>query len=304
MAESKWYKGNLHCHTTESDGDVSPQEVVDWFRDRGYDWLVLSDHNRLTILPEDVDTPQSGKPLMIPGEELTVQLEDQEKAVYVNCVGISRAVEPINAAEILPTVQANVDAVLGAGGIAILSAPYYRPEFDPLTLKEIEGASLMDIFNAHPMIVEGDPRTFSFEELWDGILSSGKTIFGTATDDAHHFVEFGPDKANPGRAWVVTRAAELSAEAIVESLARGDFYSSTGVSLREVQVSKEALSLEIAQTGEQSYVTTFIGRGGAVLGEKAGLEPSYRIRGDEGYVRARVTSSDGARAWTQPVVAE
>ena len=303
MSESRWYKGNLHCHTTGSDGDASPEQVVEWFRDHGYHWLVLSDHNRLTILPEDVDTPQSGKALMITGEELTVQLEDQEVAVHVSCVGISRALEPINAAEILPTIQANVAAVLGAEGIAMLSPPYYRPGFDTRTLIEIEGAKLMDIFNAHPTNVEGDPRTFSFEEIWDTILSSGKTIFGTATDDSHHYLEFGPHKANPGRAWVVTRAAELSAEAIIESLAKGDFYSSTGVSLRDVQEPKEALSLEIDQTGDQSYVTSFIGRGGVVLAEEAGLEASYRIRGDEGYVRARVTSSDGARAWTQPVVA-
>ena len=84
MSEKRWYKGSLHAHSTESDGDESPENVAQWFRDHGYDWLVLSDHNRLTILPEDVDTPQSGKPLMIPGEELTVQLEDQDKAVYVN----------------------------------------------------------------------------------------------------------------------------------------------------------------------------------------------------------------------------
>ena len=161
----------------------------------------------------------------------------------------------------------------------------------------------MDIFNAHPLIVEGDPLTFSFEEIWDTILSSGKIIFGTATDDAHHFRKFGPDKANPGGAWVVARARELSEAAIIQSLESGDFYASTGVSLSEMMTSSDALSMQIEQTGGNSYKTAFIGRGGAVLAEEVGLEVTYRLRGDEGYVRARVTSSDGARAWMQPVVA-
>ena len=296
-----WYKGNLHSHTTESDGDESPEKVVEWFADHGYDWLVLSDHNLLTTLPEDVGAPQSDKPLMISGEELTVRLEGQEKALYVNSAGISRAVEPINAVEVLPTIQANVDAILDAGGIAILSAPYYRPGFDPRTLKEVEGARLMDIFNAHPAIGEGDPGKSNFEDLWDEILSSGKTVFGTATDDCHNYREFGADKSNPGRAWVVVRAPELSEDAIMESLASGDFYASTGVILNDLKTSEESVSLQIEQNTIQSYKTTFTGRDGAVLAEEPGLEVSYRLRGDEGYVRATVASSWGAKAWTQPI---
>ena len=291
-----WYKGNLHSHSTESDGDESPEKVAEWFRDHGYDWLCLSDHNVLTTI-----TPQSGKPLMIRGEELTVRLKGQEKPVYVTTVGISTAVEPIDAGETLSTIQANVDVALDAGGIAILSAPYYRSGFDPLTLREIESARLMDVFNAHPAISEGDPRKSNFEEIWDEILSSGKTVFGTATDDCHNYREFGADKANPGGAWVVVRAPNLSEEAVIQSLTSGDFYASTGVILNDLEKSEQSVSLQIEQNTIQSYKTTFIGREGAILAEESGLEVSYRIRGDEGYVRATVTSSWGAKAWVQPV---
>ena len=48
--QPKWYKGNIHTHTTESDGDASPERVVSWYRRHGYDFLVLSDHNHRTIL--------------------------------------------------------------------------------------------------------------------------------------------------------------------------------------------------------------------------------------------------------------
>ena len=294
MSEKRWYKGSLHAHSTESDGDESPENVARWFRDHGYDWLVLSDHNVRTVL--DVESP-----LMVPGEEVTVMLEGEEKAVYVNCVGISRVVEAVNAAEVLATVQVSVNGVLEASGIASLCAPYIRPRFDHESLKEIEGARLMEVFNAHPFNVLGDPRTFSYEDIWDLLLTTGKVVYGTATDDSHHYQEYGADKANPGRAWVVARASELSEAAILESLASGDFYASTGVKLPMLEASKESIALEIEPGVMQTYTTTFIGRGGAKLAEETGPEASYRIRGDEGYVRARVDSSAGARAWTQPV---
>lgn len=41
-------KGNTHTHTLWSDGDAAPETVVDWYRTRGYDFLVLSDHNILS----------------------------------------------------------------------------------------------------------------------------------------------------------------------------------------------------------------------------------------------------------------
>ena len=297
MSETNWYKGNLHAHTSESDGDESPENVIKWYALHEYDFLVLSDHNCLTLLDYNPNNL-----LLIPGEELTVQLENQDRAVYVNSVGLSSPVEPINAALVLPTIQANVDAILDAGGMPILSAPYHRPDFDTKTLKEIAGAKFMDIYNSHPLIVEGDPRTFSFEEIWDEILSSGKIMFGTATDDAHNYLEFGDDKANPGGAWIVVRATSLSGKAIMEGLESGNFYASTGVSLKDVQLSPNSLHVKIQETGDQSYETTFIGHGGMVLAEEEGLEAIYRVHGNEGYVRAKITSSNGSRAWTQPIL--
>jgi hypothetical protein len=43
--QPKWWKGNLHTHTLWSDGDDYPEMVAKWYKDHGYDFLVLSDHN-------------------------------------------------------------------------------------------------------------------------------------------------------------------------------------------------------------------------------------------------------------------
>lgn len=45
--DAKWYKGNLHTHTLWSDGDDFPEMVAAWYRDHGYHFLALSDHNIL-----------------------------------------------------------------------------------------------------------------------------------------------------------------------------------------------------------------------------------------------------------------
>ena len=100
-------------------------------------------------------------------------------------------------------------------------------------------------------------------------------------------------------------------EAIVEALALGNFYASTGVVISELEMAEESVSLRIEQEWtqvfgdvrewDQVYRTEFNGRGGKKLAEHAGQEVTYRFRGDEGYVRARVTGSSGVQAWTQPV---
>ena len=51
-AQKKWFKGNLHTHTTNSDGDTAPEHVAEWYEENGYDWLCLTDHNHLTILDD------------------------------------------------------------------------------------------------------------------------------------------------------------------------------------------------------------------------------------------------------------
>ena len=47
-AAGRWYKGNTHTHTLNSDGDSTPDAVVQWYREHGYQFLVLTDHNFLT----------------------------------------------------------------------------------------------------------------------------------------------------------------------------------------------------------------------------------------------------------------
>ncbi len=298
MSERNWYKGNLHTHTTESDGDADPEFVVNWFMEHGYDFLVLSDHNHRTILDHEVE----GGPLMVPGEEVSARIEVGTIPIHINGIGISRVVEPTHGDDIVRTIQANVDAIHDAGGIAQLNHPNFKWAFDHTHIKQVKGADLLEVFNGHPGVnLYGATGKFSNEEIWDRVLSAGKVIFGTATDDSHRYYDYHPGQSNPGRGWVVVHASELTVNAIVDGLATGEFYSSTGIVLTELEQSMESISLEIEQESDFIYTTTFSGKDGEVLAEETGLTASYPIGGDEGYVRATIRSSSGGKAWTQPV---
>src|SRR5262245_7624878 len=74
---SRWFKGNLHTHTINSDGDSPPYEVMTWYKRHGYQFLVITDHNTLTD-PALFDTNPTDNFLLIGGEEVT-----NDKSVHV-----------------------------------------------------------------------------------------------------------------------------------------------------------------------------------------------------------------------------
>jgi hypothetical protein len=128
-------------------------------------------------------------------------------------------------------------------------------------------------------------------------------LYGIAVDDAHHFKRFGKEHSNPGHGWVNVRAEALTSNAILTALEAGDFYASTGVKLRDVLITPTEYRIEIqpVEQWEEKHTTYFIGEGGKVLAKTFDRIASYRLTGKEKYVRARVESSGGAKAWTQPV---
>ena len=299
-ATGGWYKGNTHAHTTESDGDSSPEYVARWYKDHGYDFLVLSDHNVFTdptTLAHLVDSTF----LLIPGEEVTSSFQDA--AVHVNGLNIPHVIEARTAESLVATIQANVDAVREVEGVPHINHPNFRWSFGAEELRQIERDRLLEIWNGHPTVHnEGGGGTPGLEEVWDILLTGGKRIYGIAVDDAHDFQgEFSPDRVNPGRGWIEVRAAALEPAAIMDALEAGRFYASTGVELADVVVTPDRIEVHIRVAGDFRYQTTFIGSEGRVLAESVSNPAIFELTGDEPYVRAKVIDSGGSVAWVQPV---
>jgi hypothetical protein len=168
----------------------------------------------------------------------------------------------------------------------------------------VKGLGLFEVYNGHPMVNnDGGGGFASLDEMWDALLSGGQRLYGIAVDDAHYFKKFGKEHSNPGHGWIQVRAESLTPGAILAAIEAGDFYSSSGVSLRDVAMTPSEYRIEVARAAnwEEKITTYFIGEGGKVLAKTFDEPAVYKFSGNEKYVRARVESSGGFKAWTQPV---
>jgi hypothetical protein len=109
--------------------------------------------------------------------------------------------------------------------------------------------------------------------------------------------------ALPGRGWIVVRAEHLTPEDLQKAIENGDFYASTGVELEDFKVADKRIELKIRVNDRfvVKYRTQFVGKNGRVLQDDTANPAIYTIRGNEGYVRAKISDSNGRCAWTQPV---
>lgn len=318
----RWYRGNTHAHTLNSDGDVPPDDVVRWYREHGYQFTFVTDHEFITdVTPLNAVLGAAGRFLVISAQEVTQRVADAAhpdgmRQAHVNALGVSRVIRPLGERNIAAgttvaaTYARNLSAIRAAGGVGQVNHPNFRWSVPLTELVDLPDSTLIEIWNGHPTVYNlggtdsAGHSMASVEVTWDSLLTRGKTLWAVADDDSHSFRPGdaeNPDLARPGRGWVMVRADTLTADAILGALHRGDFYASTGVTLRDYRVSPSEIRVEIVRSDDRRYVTEFIGSGGNVLASVPGTSARYQIRGTEGYVRARVTDSSGRKAWLQPV---
>lgn len=394
-----WWKGNTHTHTWWSDGDSPPESVAAWYRDRGYNFLVLSDHNRMQEgelwYPVNTDPKRLaleaylakyGKDwvetrerdgltevklktldefrtffeakdqfIFIRGMEITDRFETHP--VHLNGVNLEKVIVPQGGSSIPEMLQKNVDAVVEQGRRSgrPMFAHVNHPNFfyaitaeDMIALDVANGDGFFEMYNGHSGVRNyGDAFHPTMERMWDIVLTKRlaerKTtpLLGIATDDAHQYTSWGLRQVNPGRGWVMVRAARLTPDTITRAIKQGDFYNSTGVTLKSLKLEKRVIELEVLPEQGVSYTIEFVGtkRGtaldsreqtglpadapgratrvydnniGATLASIQGIKARYVAKGDEIYVRARVVSTklhsnpyaegDREMAWTQPLV--
>jgi hypothetical protein len=298
----RWYKGNTHTHTLNSDGDSTPDDVVRWYREHGYQFLVLTDHNFVTSV-DGLNALHGADErfLVVRGEEVSSRAGD--KPIHVNGLDVERRVEPQAGSDVGDVLQRTVDGIRSAAGVPHVNHPNFGWAITGDELQQVRHNRLFEIFNGHPRTnQEGGGGVPGLEEVWDRILTSGALLYGIAVDDAHHFKQPGDPRASgPGRGWVTVRAARLEAKALLDALERGDFYASTGVVLDDVVATATALTVRVKTESSSKYRIRFIGRGGQVLLEATEPTATYTFTGNEGYVRAKVLESNGRVAWVQPV---
>jgi hypothetical protein len=302
VPQAAWFKGNLHTHTLNSDGDSTPDDVVRWYREHGYHFVTLTDHNYLTSVDGlNALHGADDKFLVMKGEELSDSFE--RKPMHVNGFASESFIKPPGGSSVVNMLQNMVDAIRAAKGVPSINHPNFGWAISADELQQVQRTRLFEVYNGHPTVNNlGGGGVPGLEEVWDRMLSSGKMLYGIAVDDAHYFKRPEDKTApRPGQAWVYVRSPRLESRALLDALERGDFYASTGVELQAISSSTSSLTLTIKQQASSKYRIQFIGRQGRVLSEATASPATYTFKGDEGYVRAKVIESNGAQAWVQPV---
>ena len=298
----QYFKGNTHCHSTNSDGELSPAEVGIYYKSSGYDFLAITDHFHLT--EPDEYSPSSGI-TAVPGVEFGgVRLADTV-GLWVN-----RADERLTEDDfpdeypIGDAYQKNIDNILKAGGVPILCHPLWHWTFDYEKIKTVTGWKHFELCNASPdcnaMPIPGYAPA---EELWDKLLSNGQRVFGVASDDAHKYTApYTPTKALGGRGFIMLKAESLEDDALRRAFEAGQFYASTGAALKEYALTEAGIKVAVAITKDEEVCSfEFFGLNGKLLQHSIGSEAEYKFRGDELYVRLRIATTTGHWLWTQPL---
>ncbi|MBP6963401.1 MAG: PHP domain-containing protein [Armatimonadetes bacterium] len=295
-----WARGNLHTHTTNSDGDSAPDVVVEWYKSNGYQFLVISDHWKVTD-PAPLDKPGDDF-VLIPGEETGVK--GAPKPIHGNAIGVSRIVGGAQyAGSPAKSLSKMVQQIRAAGGVPQVNHPNFRWSFGYRELRGLKGPYLLEVYNGNPSVNNhGSEAVMSVEQVWDMLLSDGIEVYATATDDAHAFKEMAANKSNPGRGWICARVPTPSAENILDALRRGDFYASTGVELADCSFEGNTMRVQVAPKVGLKYWIRFVGKWGRILQESTGASAVYTAAGKReknDYVRCKVIASDETVAWTQ-----
>jgi len=289
-APGRFFKGNLHTHSTRSDGELSPAEVCRRYREKGYDFLCVSDHFRAVYGFPVTDTRdfRTNRFTTILGAEMHAGANSKGEIWHILAVGLPADLAPTRDDETAPALAARCRA---AGAFVVIA----HPQWSGLTMVDVDAldsAHGIEVFN-HTCLLHADRPDGAY--LMDEAASRGRMLFACATDDAH---ARGVDDLFGG--WVMVKAAEPAPETLLEALKAGNFYASQGPEIHDVQLDRDGVRI----TSSPVARAIVVGPGSAnrrVHGE--GLtDITVPLEGLEGrpWLRVTVVDAEGKRAWTHP----
>jgi hypothetical protein len=272
---------------------------------------------------------EKGEFLIIQSQELTENFE--KKPLHMNVTNIQKSI-PAEGGNSVPEILQNgldrVKAQRDSTGVPMflhINHPNFIWAITPEDIMALDGERFFEVYNGHPQVNNyGDSLRPSMEVLWDKVqvayLADGKPLlYGLAVDDAHNYHVFDQNSSNPGRGWVMVLVEDLNPRSLIEAMEKGDFYSSTGVTLNTIDFDGKTLNVAVEKETGVTYEIQFFGTkksspesSGILLSQVSAASGSYTLAADDLYVRAKIISSkpkenpyqtgDTEVAWTQPVL--
>jgi hypothetical protein len=294
--DGPWLRCALHAHTTNSDGELTPQELVGHYEEAGFDVLAITDHWVRT------EAESTDALLVIPSSELSCRLPGVPDG-HLLAFGIDE--DPLEFVRTRPDLREAAAWVAEHGGVSYLAHPYWSG-VTPGSLSLDAAVAGIEAYNAGCELETG--RGLSTVH-WDELLERGRTCFGIAADDSHHA------ERDSRFAWVWVRAGERSPGAVLDALATGSFYSSEGPLVHALRAEDGAIEIQCSPcqrvtlcTGRRRGSSVSAGPAGylhrgEIVAEEDGQITAARLVRPPGapFGRVEIVDTRGRKAWTNPL---
>lgn len=277
LSGGTWLNGNLHSHTDRSDGKRPLQEVVADYRDRGHGFLMISDHDTFTSA-DDLAGLDAGDMLLIPGNEISA---NGHHMLHVNAASKITPRRPRQL--VLNEIMQDIPS------FAVVCHPNWLREFDYASITRLEewvGYAGMEIYNGVIGFHHGSQLALG---KWDMLLAMGRRVWGYSNDDSHA-------AEHCGFGWNQVHVPEVSVSAVVESLRRGRFVASTGVTVRGITVEGTSVRIETENADRIAAIRDT----GKRFAQVDDTSIEVEVPEDAAYVRFECWGRGEAQAWTQP----
>jgi hypothetical protein len=281
----QWFRGNLHSHTTNSDGRSDPQATVSAYAQLGYDFLALTDHGHFTPC-EDLD-PQGL--VLIPGAEMLVWGGGLGQPLHVVTLGLEQA--PLVPEGATPAEQ--MQALSDQCQVCFIAHPFWSL-LESSEILATEGWLGVEVYNY--LCLRHSSRANS-EPHWDALLARGCAAWGLAVDDCHQ-------AADMGGAWIMAKSQERTVSGLLEAVKRGSFYATTGPRILDLQPVEEGLRITCSPCGFAAVLAAApgSGRGPWFLADPPALfeEIVMPLPTNDAWLRVEVIDEQGHKAWSNP----
>ncbi|MFG2884888.1 CehA/McbA family metallohydrolase [Streptomyces sp. NPDC048297] len=287
----RFWRGNLHTHSTQSDGALSPEETARHYRDAGYHFLAITDHFRAEYGYPVTDTRSLRSPgfTTLTGAELHAPRTEAGPSWHIVAVGLPLGFAPPEPGESGPDLAQRARDAGAFIGMA-------HPAASLLTAADAESLQAAHAIEVYNALADREHRGDSWH-LTDILLNRGHRLHAYAADDAH----LQPHDPPPCAAWVQVRAESLAPANLLAALKAGHYYSSTGPELHDVRLDGGQITVRCSPARK---VLLTGGAPGAQVREGESLtECSLPVAmfHDAGYCRVTVEDAAGGRAWTNPI---
>jgi len=296
----RFWRGNLHTHSTLSDGGLAPEAVIAAYKRNGYDFLQLSEHflDRFGWPIADTRAFRSNAFTTLIGAELHAMATSAGELWHILAVGLPLDFSPAAPSETGPELARRAR---DAGAFVAIAHPAWSQlaESDGVAL---DAAHAVEVYN-HGCAIETD-RGDGFY-LLDRLSNLGRRLTAIATDDAH----FNHGERDAFGGFVEVKAESLDPEALLAALKAGHFYASQGPRLHDVRVGRDEIVVETSPV-ETVALLTGTSRALHVSGSQithadfdmtGAAKKAWTETGADAWFRIVAIDAAGRRAWTNPI---